>query len=149
MDTFKIISCHNLYGKRMTAEIIRKADTGPRVRYLLANRLPSVPGLEGEPFQHHKDYTCRPATTPDGRRLSLYVFCNRVYLVDRKPPVSTVRDLQDDYRQQDLCAAEFLASEKVPEGMTFEQAFEFYIEVMKTVEGDTFTVTKEGITQTL
>ena len=51
--------------------------------------------------------------------------------------------------QGDVCAAEYLAWRKVPEGLSFEDAFHVYVEVMKRVEGDVFRVTKEGKTETL
>ncbi len=40
--------------------------------------------------------------------------------------------------------AEYLASEEVPQCMTFEDAFNTYISCMKEVEGDKFFVEKEG-----
>lgn len=88
-----------------------------------------------------------PAFLPDEGRCSLVFFeggtCG---IINYRLPVQGAEDLITDYRFQDVCAAEFLAREKVPEGMTFEQAFELYVEVMKTVEGDRFTVTKENET---
>ena len=48
------------------------------------------------------------------------------------------RKLLDTYFQQDNCCAEMLADQKVPEGMTFEDAFEVYVAMMMTVEGDRF-----------
>lgn len=56
----------------------------------------------------------------------------------------TLQSLLDAYRNDnDLCCAEFLATEKVPEGMSFEQAFQLYISMMKTVEGDRFLQIRE------
>ena len=40
--------------------------------------------------------------------------------------------------------AEYLASKEVPQGMTFEEVFNIYINCMKQVEGDKFFVEKEG-----
>ena len=51
--------------------------------------------------------------------------------------------------ESEVCAAEYLAWRKVPEGLSFEDAFKVYVEVMKRVEGDVFRVTKEGETETL
>jgi len=48
--------------------------------------------------------------------------------------------------ESEVCMAEFLAWKKVPAGMTFEEAFETYIRVMKAVEGDKFYTIKEGET---
>ena len=89
---------------------------------------------------------CLPVNMENGERLSLEIHENRALLIDYAHPARTAEDLIADYHQQDVCAAEFLADKEVPEGMTFEQAFELYIEVMKTVEGDRFTVTKENET---
>ncbi len=55
------------------------------------------------------------------------------------------KDLIKDYiENSEVCMAEYLASEKVPQGMTFEEAFNIYISCMKQVEGDKFFVEKEG-----
>lgn len=51
--------------------------------------------------------------------------------------------------ESDVCMAEFLASEKVPEGMTFEQAFFAYMQCMHEVEGDNFYVVQENQIQDL
>lgn len=48
------------------------------------------------------------------------------------------------YLANDICMAELLADEKVPEGTTFEEAFKIYIEMMKRIEGDKFFTIKEG-----
>jgi len=58
----------------------------------------------------------------------------------------SVKTLIEKYHKQDNCAAEFLACERVPVGMSFEAAFETYIAVMKTVEKDSFFVRKENET---
>ena len=42
------------------------------------------------------------------------------------------------YMNQDNCCFDFLAYEKVPAGMTFEEAFEVYVGMMQTVEADRF-----------
>lgn len=42
------------------------------------------------------------------------------------------------YMGQGNCCFDFLASEKVPAGMTFEEAFELYVGLMQTVEADRF-----------
>ena len=44
----------------------------------------------------------------------------------------------------EVCMGEFLAYKKVPQGMTFEQAFEMYIKCMNMVEGDEFFVKQEN-----
>lgn len=64
--------------------------------------------------------------------------------VPRKDAI--LQDLEKRYRAQEVCAAEFLASEPVPAGMSFEQAFETYAALMKRIEGDRFHVTKENQT---
>lgn len=91
-----------------------------------------------------------PVIFPGIGRCSLVFYSNGTFaVIDYRRPPRTAEDLVTDYRFQDVCAAEFLAGEKVPEGMTFEQAFELYVEVMKTVEGDRFAVTRKGITKIL
>ena len=56
-----------------------------------------------------------------------------------------LKDLIKDYiENSEVCMAEYLASEEVPQGMTFEKAFYTYINCMKQVEGDKFFVKKEG-----
>ena len=56
-----------------------------------------------------------------------------------------IKDLIKDYiENSEVCMAEYLASEEVPQGMTFEDAFNTYINCMKEVEGDKFFVEKEG-----
>ena len=55
------------------------------------------------------------------------------------------KDLIKDYiENSEVCMAEYLASEEVPQGMTFEEVFNIYINCMKEVEGDKFFVEKEG-----
>ena len=55
------------------------------------------------------------------------------------------KDLIKDYiENSEVCMAEYLASEEVPQGMTFEEVFNIYINCMKQVEGDKFFVEKEG-----
>ena len=55
------------------------------------------------------------------------------------------KELIKDYiENSEVCMAEYLASEKVPQGMTFEEVFNIYINCMKQVEGDKFFVEKEG-----
>lgn len=46
-------------------------------------------------------------------------------------------------RESEVCMAEFLASKEVLPGMTFEEAFEVYVECMKLIEGDRFYTIKE------
>lgn len=46
--------------------------------------------------------------------------------------------------ESQVCMAEFLASEPVPAGMSFEKAFNVYVECMKQVEGDSFFTMKEN-----
>ena len=61
----------------------------------------------------------------------------------------TISQLLDKYRNTDwengVCMAEFLASE-FPKGLSYEEAFQVYVECMKTVEGDEFYTIKEGET---
>ena len=53
-------------------------------------------------------------------------------------------NLRDEYEtESDVCAAEFLAGKTVPEGVTFEEAFQAYIAMMKTIEGDRFVQIRE------
>lgn len=42
------------------------------------------------------------------------------------------------YMEQDNCCFDFLANEKVPSGLTYEEAFEIYIGMMQMVEADRF-----------
>ncbi len=44
----------------------------------------------------------------------------------------------------EVCMDEMLASEAVPSGTTYKEAFEIYIEAMKRIEGDTFYTIKDG-----
>ena len=91
-----------------------------------------------------------PVVFPDFGRCSLVFYSNGTFaVIDYRLPPRTAEDLIADYRFQDVCAAEVLADTEVPAGMDFEKAFELYVEVMKIVEGDTFTVTKEGQTTIL
>jgi hypothetical protein len=46
--------------------------------------------------------------------------------------------LMNKYMKQDNCCFDFLAHEKVPAGMTFEEAFEVYVGMMQTIEADRF-----------
>ena len=50
------------------------------------------------------------------------------------------------YINNGVCMAEYLASEYVPANLTYEDAFEVYITMMKTIEGDQFYTIKEGET---
>ena len=57
------------------------------------------------------------------------------------------KQLLETYKNDsDVCAAEFLAARTVPPGVTFEQAFQAYIAVMKTVEDDRFVQIRENET---
>ena len=57
------------------------------------------------------------------------------------------RKLINEYREEsEVCVAEFLAWKEVPAGMTFEEAFETYIKVMKSVEKDKFYTVKDDET---
>lgn len=49
-----------------------------------------------------------------------------------------IRTLLEKYKKQNNCCFDFLGYEKVPAGMTFEEAFETYIGMMQMVEGDRF-----------
>ena len=54
------------------------------------------------------------------------------------------KELIKDYiENSEVCMAEYLASKEVPQGITFEDAFNTYINCMKQVEGDKFFVKKE------
>ena len=56
-----------------------------------------------------------------------------------------VAELLSTYaKDSEVCMAETLASEVVPAGTTYEEAFEIYIETMKRVEGDSFYTIKDG-----
>lgn len=55
-----------------------------------------------------------------------------------------VAELLSTYEDSEVCMAETLASEVVPVGTTYEEAFEIYIEAMKRVEGDSFYTIKDG-----
>ena len=55
-----------------------------------------------------------------------------------------VNDIIDIYADNDLCMAEILADVAVPDGLTYEEAFEVYIEAMKRADGDEFYTIKEG-----
>lgn len=58
-----------------------------------------------------------------------------------------VEELCQEYvADSEVVMGEFLAWKKVPEGMTFEQAFEAYIGCMKAANDDRFFVIKEGET---
>ena len=46
--------------------------------------------------------------------------------------------------ESEVCMSEFLACEKVPVGMTFEEAFLTYMQCMHEVDGDNFYVIKEN-----
>lgn len=50
------------------------------------------------------------------------------------------------YLNNGICMAEYLASEPVPSYLTYEDAFEVYIAMMKNIEGDEFYTIKEGET---
>ena len=52
--------------------------------------------------------------------------------------------IKDYIENSEVCMAEYLASKEVPQGMTFEEVFNTYINCMKEVEGDKFFVEKEG-----
>ena len=59
----------------------------------------------------------------------------------------TLNGLLAEYcNDSEVCMAEFLADKEVPAGMTFEEAFEMYIECMKRAEGDRFYTIKEDET---
>ena len=61
---------------------------------------------------------------------------------------SAVRKLVAGYKNKsEVCLGEFLASEKVDPTLSYEDAFNTYVTCMKNIEGDKFTVTKEGITE--
>ena len=51
---------------------------------------------------------------------------------------SVAQRILDGYFTQGNCCFDYLATEVVPQGMTFEQAFELYIKMMIIIEGDRF-----------
>lgn len=56
-----------------------------------------------------------------------------------------IKDLiRDNIGNSEVCMAEYLASKEVPQGLTFEEAFNIYINCMKQVEGDRFFVKRAG-----
>lgn len=56
-----------------------------------------------------------------------------------------IKDLiRDNIENSEVCMAEYLASKEVPQGLTFEEAFNIYINCMKQVEGDRFFVKRAG-----
>ena len=58
-----------------------------------------------------------------------------------KPITNMTKELIKDYiENSEVCMAEYLASKEVPQGITFEDAFNTYINCMKQVEGDKFFV---------
>lgn len=60
-------------------------------------------------------------------------------------PEEIFKKLQDYYLDEsEVCMAELLADTAVPEGMTFGQAMEMYVALMKWSDGDEFYVIKEG-----
>lgn len=60
---------------------------------------------------------------------------------------TAVSDIIKTYiTDSDVCMAETLAFEKVPSGMTYEEAFKAYIKAMKEVEKDRFFTVKDGET---
>ena len=57
----------------------------------------------------------------------------------------TMEQIITDYKEDDICMGEFLAS--VPaDGYSLEEAFELYISIMKRIEGDQFFKIAEGET---
>jgi hypothetical protein len=46
--------------------------------------------------------------------------------------------LMNKYMNQGNCCFDFLGYEKVPAGLTFEEAFEIYVGMMQMVEADRF-----------
>lgn len=54
--------------------------------------------------------------------------------------------LLNGYLNNGVCMAEYLASERVNPNLTYEDAFEVYVHMMKTIEGDEFYTIKEGET---
>lgn len=49
-----------------------------------------------------------------------------------------IKNILNEYKGESVCMAELLATQKVPAGMTFEQAFNTYMEAMAMTEGDKF-----------
>lgn len=70
-----------------------------------------------------------------------------------EPPAETapakteniVKNIVQKYiNESDVCMAKLLANEPVPQGMSFEDAFLVYVECMKHIDKDRFTVTREN-----
>lgn len=62
------------------------------------------------------------------------------FTVDKQMDIETIRA---EYHKSEVCMGEMLAS--VPaDGLSLEAAFELYIEVMKSVEGDKFFKSQDG-----
>lgn len=76
-----------------------------------------------------------------------YIAGEMVDIHDKQSARKKIIDgLTKKYRDSDVCAAEFLAGETVPLGMTYEESFEIYVAMMKKIEWDEFYVIKEGQT---
>lgn len=52
--------------------------------------------------------------------------------------------IKEYIKDSEVVMGEFLADKKVPNGISFEQAFEIYIACMQCVNGDRFYAIKEG-----
>ena len=65
----------------------------------------------------------------------------------KKTPTQIFQSLKDKYLDEsEVCMAEMLADEKVPSGMTFEEAFKMYVSLLGWSDGDKFYVVKENET---
>lgn len=49
-----------------------------------------------------------------------------------------IKRILDIYNKEDICIADLLADVKVPKGISYEQAFEIYIQLLKMIEKDNF-----------
>lgn len=49
-----------------------------------------------------------------------------------------IKRILDIYNREDICIADLLANIKVPKGISYEQAFEIYIQLLKMIENDNF-----------
>ena len=56
----------------------------------------------------------------------------------------TQKILKDYFNKSEVVMEEYLAQKKVPLGLTFEDVFEMYINLMKGANNDEFYVIKEG-----
>lgn len=49
-----------------------------------------------------------------------------------------IKRILDIYNKEDICIADLLANIEVPKRISYEQAFEIYIQLLKMIEKDNF-----------